>query len=304
MTLPAALEFDRVHPGDCLAHLPRLPDGSVDLAFADPPFNIGYAYDVYEDRHDPRRYLDWTRLWGAEVVRRAQARRHLLARHRDEYAAELKLIFQNDLGLVWPQLGHLVLHVRRSLHEEVQPQPRTPFLFRQRCSAFTFNADPVRVPSARQLVYADARADGRGACRRYLDLAAAGSPRQLPGGGGHLVFPARLRPFKERAGWHGCQMPEQLLGRILRACSNPGEVVLDPFGGSGTNPGSGKKLQRRWLGFELSEAYAARIEERLAKIARAMLLTVPRRRCTAPRRPLQETATPSTAKAPDNEPEA
>ncbi|HYT88280.1 MAG TPA: site-specific DNA-methyltransferase, partial [Gemmataceae bacterium] len=72
--------------------------------------------------------------------------------------------------------------------------------------------------------------------------------------------------FKERAGWHGCQMPEQLLGRIIRACSHPNEVVLDPFAGSGTTLAVAKKLGRRWLGFELSEAYAARVEGRLAKI--------------------------------------
>jgi site-specific DNA-methyltransferase (adenine-specific) len=48
--------------------------------------------------------------------------------------------------------------------------------------------------------------------------------------------------FGERAGWHGCQMPEQLLGRIIKACSNAGETVLDPFGGSGTTLAVAKKL--------------------------------------------------------------
>src|SRR5690606_9807633 len=69
--------------------------------------------------------------------------------------------------------------------------------------------------------------------------------------------------FKERAGWHGCQMPEQLLGRIIRACSNPGEIVLDPFGGSGTTLTVAKKLDRRFLGFELSHDYAEAIQKRL-----------------------------------------
>ena len=80
----------------------------------------------------------------------------------------------------------------------------------------------------------------------------------------HLVLPRVCGTFKERAGWHGCQMPEQLLGRIIRACSNPGEVVLDPFGGSGTTLIVAKKLDRRFLGFELSPDYAAAIEARLA----------------------------------------
>ena len=56
--------------------------------------------------------------------------------------------------------------------------------------------------------------------------------------------------FKEREGFHGCQMPEQLLGRIIRCSSNPSDVVLDPFGGSGTTFSVAKKLGRQWLGFE------------------------------------------------------
>ncbi|WP_020467070.1 DNA-methyltransferase [Singulisphaera acidiphila] len=69
--------------------------------------------------------------------------------------------------------------------------------------------------------------------------------------------------FKERAGWHGCQMPEQLLGRIIRTCSNEGDIVLDPFAGSGTTLVVAKKLGRKYLGFELSADYAAQIESRL-----------------------------------------
>jgi site-specific DNA-methyltransferase (adenine-specific) len=58
-------------------------------------------------------------------------------------------------------------------------------------------------------------------------------------------------------------MPEQLLGRIIRACSNPGEVELDPFGGSGTTLVVAKKLHRRFVSFELSPDYAAAIRNRL-----------------------------------------
>ncbi len=58
-------------------------------------------------------------------------------------------------------------------------------------------------------------------------------------------------------------MPEQLLGRIVRACSNPGDLVLDPFAGSGTTLVVAKKLHRRFLGFEPSPDYAAAIRKRL-----------------------------------------
>jgi site-specific DNA-methyltransferase (adenine-specific) len=61
-------------------------------------------------------------------------------------------------------------------------------------------------------------------------------------------------------------MPEQLLGRIIRACSNEGDLVLDPFAGSGTTLAVAKKLGRRFLGFEMSEQYSEQIRRRLTRI--------------------------------------
>ena len=72
--------------------------------------------------------------------------------------------------------------------------------------------------------------------------------------------------FKERRGFHGCQMPEQLLGRIIKACSNEGDLVLDPFAGSGTTLAVAKKLGRKFLGCEISNEYVAEANKRLANI--------------------------------------
>ncbi len=69
-------------------------------------------------------------------------------------------------------------------------------------------------------------------------------------------FPRVAGTFKERAGFHGCQMPEQLLGRIIKACSDEDDVVLDPFSGSSTTVTVAKKLGRQFLAFELSKEYA------------------------------------------------
>jgi site-specific DNA-methyltransferase (adenine-specific) len=132
---------------------------------------------------------------------------------------------------------------------------------------FTFNADEIRVPSARQLVYGDSRANPKG---RLPDDTWILRPQDLPEGFQPLedtwYFPRVAGTFKERAGFHGCQMPEQLLGRIIRACSQPDDIVLDPFAGSGTTLAVAKKLGRRYLGFELSEEYTRLIKERLRGI--------------------------------------
>ena len=131
---------------------------------------------------------------------------------------------------------------------------------------FTFNVENIRVPSARQLVYGDIAANAKG---RLPDDTWILRPQDLPEGFQEdesvWYVPRVCGTFKERAGFHGCQMPEQLLGRIINASSNPGETVLDPFGGSGTTLIVAKKLGRKFIGFELSENYAKRIQDRLAE---------------------------------------
>jgi site-specific DNA-methyltransferase (adenine-specific) len=182
----------------------------------------------------------------------------------DEYAAELKLIFQQDLGLTCR--NWVIWYYTFGVHcqRKFSRSHAHLFYFVKDARHFTFNADAIRVPSARQLVYADARADGRG---RVPDDTWILRPQDLPDGFSAdqdtWYFPRVCGTFKERAGWHGCQMPEQLLGRILRACSHPGEVVLDPFAGSGTTLVTAKKLERQWLGFELSPDYARQVQARL-----------------------------------------
>src|SRR4051794_25761871 len=242
----------------------KLEAGSVDLAFADPPFNIGYDYDVYDDRSDADHYLDWTRTWGRAVVRALKPTGTFWLAIGDEYAAELKLIFQKELGFTCRSWVIWYYTFGVNCTKKFSRSHAHLFHFVKDARHFTFNSDDIRVPSARQLVYADARADARG---RLPDDTWILRPQDLPNGfqpdEDTWYFSRVCGTFKERAGWHGCQMPEQLLGRIIRACSNPGDVVLDPFAGSGTTLVVAKKLGRRWIGFELSPNYASQAQARL-----------------------------------------
>jgi DNA modification methylase len=85
------LKSGKIHQGDCLELLRKLDSESVDLAFADPPFNIGYEYDQYDDRQDDQKYLDWCRRWITEVHRVLQPAGTFWLAIGDEYAAELKV---------------------------------------------------------------------------------------------------------------------------------------------------------------------------------------------------------------------
>ncbi len=260
--------FDRLHNRDCIAGLKEVETGLIDLAFADPPFNIGYDYDVYHDKLESENYLAWSRDWTAEVVRVLKPNGTFWLAIGDEYAAELKVMLQREHQLTCR--SWVVWYYTFGVNCKTKFSRSHVHLFHmvKQADDFTFNADAIRVPSARQLVYGDRRANPTG---RLPDdtwiLRPQDTPESFTAEEDTWYFPRVCGTFKERAGWHGCQMPEQLLGRIIRACSNPGEVVLDPFGGSGTTLAVAKKLGRRYLGFEMSSEYAARVEQRLKSIS-------------------------------------
>jgi DNA modification methylase len=262
--------LNRIHPVDCVAGMNGLPAGEVDLAFADPPFNIGYDYDVYDDSRDCGQYLDWSRRWITAVHRVLKPSGTFWLAIGDEYAAELKVLSQ-DIGfhcrswVVW-YYTFGVNCTRKFSRSHVHL-----FHFVKDRNAFTFRCDELenRIPSARQLVYADNRANPRGRLPddtwilRPQDLCDRFTPAEDT-----WYFPRVAGTFKQRAGFHGCQMPEQLLGRIIRLCSHENDVVLDPFSGSATTLVVAKKLGRQTIGFEISPEYVRRGADRLDQARR------------------------------------
>lgn len=262
-----ALAFNTIHQGDCIEQLQTLPAGCIDLAFADPPFNIGYDYDVYDDKKNYEHYLDWTRRWMSEVSRALKPTGAFWIAIGDEYAAEIKLIGQNDLKLTCRSWIIWYYTFGVNCTKKFSRSHAHLFHFVKDAKSYTFNSMAIRVPSARQLVYADGRANPSG---RLPDDTWILRPQDVPDGftadQDTWYFPRVAGTFKERAGFHGCQMPEQLLGRIIRSCSNEGEVVLDPFTGSGTTLTVAKKLGREWLGFELSPQYAKKALARIKRV--------------------------------------
>jgi site-specific DNA-methyltransferase (adenine-specific) len=262
-----AFNANTLYHSDCIAGMKLLPAGSVDLAVADPPFNIGYEYDLYHDKLESDRYLAWCRDWIAEVVRVLKDNGTFWLAIGDEYAAELKVMMQRELGLhcrswvIWYYTFGVNCTKKFSRsHAHLFHMVKDP-------KDFTFNANAIRVPSARQLVYGDDRAnpDGRLPDDTWI-LRPQDIPQSFEPDEDTWFFPRVNGTFKERKGWHGCQMPEQLLGRIIRVCSNEGELVLDPFAGSGTTLAVAKKLGRSYLGYELSPEYVARVKKRLDTI--------------------------------------
>jgi len=232
--------------GDCVEILRAAKEPFADLIFADPPFNIGYKYDKYHDEKASEQYLAWTRDWIGACVAVLKPQGSFYIAIGDEYAAEVRVMMRQRAALrnwvIWRYtFGQCCKGKFNRSHAHL-------FYFVKDAKNFTFNADAIRVPSDRQLKYDDARANPAG---------------KLPDD--VWTYSRVCGTFKERVGWHPCQMPIGILRQIVTSCSQPGDVVFDPFAGSGTTLVAAAQLGRRWLGTELSEQYAAQATARVAE---------------------------------------
>jgi site-specific DNA-methyltransferase (adenine-specific) len=258
------VRLNQVIHGDGIGGLQSLDAGSVDLLFADPPFNIGYDYDVYADRRAVPDYLRWSREWIGEAHRVLKPGGTFWLAIGDEFAAELKVMAQHDVGfhcrswVIW----HFTFGV--NCPGNFSRSHAHLLYFTKDPRRFTFNAGAVKVPSARQAVYRDKRAKAGG---RLPDntwvLRPQDAPEAFDPGCDTWSVSRVCGTFKERVGWHPCQMPEAVLERIILACSDPGDLVVDPFTGSGTTLAVANRLGRRWLGWDISPDYVLRAEERI-----------------------------------------
>jgi site-specific DNA-methyltransferase (adenine-specific) len=275
------LTTGEVHVGDCIEIMNAWPADSVDLVFADPPYNIGYQYDQYQDKRDDEQYIQWTCNWidGCAHLLKPSGSLYILI--GDEYAAEVRLhlkalerqgrlLFRN--WIVWHYTfgqnckakfnrshAHLFYCVGSAGFEKwsVTSPP------------FTFNRAAIAVPSARQTTYGDRRANPTGKLPddtwylRPQDVDKEGIARFLQPHEDTWYLSRLCGTFKERQGWHPCQLPEALLERIVQVSSNEHDVVFDPFVGSGTTLAVAGRLKRRWIGCELSDDYADKATRRI-----------------------------------------
>jgi site-specific DNA-methyltransferase (adenine-specific) len=252
--------------GDCLGVLNKLPAGVADLVCTDPPFNLGLEYPGYDDRRPPDEYLTWLkdRLQAARRVLKPTG--SLVVAIGADYQAEVCVLLKG-LGFHWRNT--VVWHYGFGPCQKKKFTPSWVALhyFVMDRERFTFNGEAVRVPSARQLAYKDRRAKDGG---KTPDDVWFLRPRQAEAAG--LFGPSgdawHLRrvagTFQERVG-HVCQMPVEVLERVIRATTNPGDLVIDPFAGTGTTLVAARDLGRRYLGVELCEATANLARRRLAE---------------------------------------
>lgn len=251
-----------IFAGDCQKLLAVRGDNFADLIVVDPPYNIGYGYDVHDDKMTPDAYVKWSGAWIYECSRALKPNGAMWLIIGDEWAADL-ICIARERGLhlrnwvIWHYTfgQHLKTKFTRShahcLHFVMNPKEHT------------FNFADVAVKSAREIVYGDKRASKEGRCPDDVWVL---RPQWLPEGftaqQDTWFVPRLCGTFKEKRATPN-QLPEQLVARMIAVSSNPGDIVLDPMCGSGTVPIVAKKLGRVPVGFELSPDYAKAAQKSL-----------------------------------------
>ena len=252
-----SLPVDTIVVDDCIAALRRLPGESVDLVFADPPYNLQLesalsrpdqsTVDAVDDDWDKfasfGEYDAFTRAWLAEC------RRVLKPNGTLWVIGSYHNIFR--VGSTLQDLGFWILN--DVVWRKANPMPN----FRGR--RFT-NAHET-------LIWAAKDASAKGYTFHYEALKGGNDDLQMRS---DWLFPLCTgeERLKDGAGrkTHPTQKPEALLARVLLSATRPGDVVLDPFFGTGTSGAVAKRLRRHFVGIEREERYAAAARERIAAI--------------------------------------
>lgn len=254
------LPVDQVLRGDCLEILRGLPDASVDMVFADPPYNLQLGGDLlrpdnskvdavdddWDKFSDFAAYDAFTRAWMAEC------RRVLKPEGTIWVIGSYHNVFR--LGTAIQDLGFWVLN--DVVWRKSNPMP---------------NFKGTRFTNAHEtLIWAARSRDQKRYTFNYDALKAFNEDVQMRSDWTLALCTGEER-IKGEDGKkaHPTQKPEALLHRVLLAASKPGDVVLDPFFGTGTTGAAAKRLGRRWIGIERDETYARVAEDRIAAVVPA-----------------------------------
>ena len=239
-----------LYEGDSLAWLKLLKDSSIDLVFADPPYNLNKEdWDSFESQEV---YIEWSLKWIKEAARILKPNGSMYICGFSEILADLKhpaskffkscrwLVWhyknKANLGKDWGRSHESILHFRKEKKVEL-------------------NIDSVRIPYGNHTLkypsHPQAETSNYGNGKRkdiWIPNPLGAKPKDV------IDIPTTCNGMHEKTP-HPTQKPEELVRKLVLAFSDIGDVVLDPFSGSGTSVVVAEQLQRKWLGCELNAEY-------------------------------------------------
>ena len=235
--------------GDCLEHFENIPDNSVDLTFADPPFNLKKGYNSYKDKLGFQEYLNWCERWISEMVRITKPTGSIFVHNIPKWLTYYSN-FLNEKAYFkhWISWDAPTAPMGKSL----QPS-NYGFLF------YTKSEKGAKINELRHPHKRDRK-------QGFL-LKDYGGKKDKLHPFGPLISDVwtdihRIKHNKNRDP-HPCQLPLHFMDRLILLATDENDIVLDPFSGTGTTAISTKRLGRKYIGFEIDPVYVDVSKEKL-----------------------------------------
>lgn len=232
---------NKILQGDCIELLKSIPDNSIDMTFADPPFNLKKGYNNYYDSLKLQEYLNWCELWITEMVRITKPTGsifiHNIPKWLTYYAAFLNQKATFKHWIAWDAST-------APMGKSLQPAHYGILFYAKNQKELKFYE--LRMPHKRTR-------------KTHLLAKDYGGKKYMLHPFGPLVSDVwtdihRIKHNKYRDE-HPCQLPMHLLERIILMSTDEGDIVLDPFNGTGTTAIAAKRLGRNYVGFDLDSKY-------------------------------------------------
>lgn len=233
-----------IYNGDCLLCMDDVPNHSVDLIFADPPYNIGKKFGTFMDSWPTdKHYVEWCYTWLEKCLQKLKPTGSIYVMTSTQAMPYIDLWLRERISI----LSRIVWHYDSSgvQAKKYYGSLYEPILFGV-CDSknYTFNASDIEVEAK------------TGAVRKLIDyrkeIPTPYNTKKIPGN--TWYFPRvryRMPEYEE----HPSQKPEALLERIILASTNPGDTILDPFSGTFSTCAVAQRLGRISIGIELQEEY-------------------------------------------------
>jgi len=246
------LPLNKIINGDAIDELRKIPDNSIDMTFADPPFNLNKKYGSYKDKKALEDYIQWSEAWLTEMVRVTKPTGSIFVHNIPKwliyYANHLNKIANFKHWIAWDSMSSPLGKSLLPAHYGILFYTKVP-------KGFKFHE--LRSPHKK--------------CRTCGEMIKDyGGKKSQINPYGTLLSDVwadihRIR-HNTRRDKHPCQLPEPLLERLILMSTDEGDTVLDPFIGAGTTALAAKRLGRNYIGIDLDKKYKEIVNDKLKKV--------------------------------------
>lgn len=234
----------KIYFSDCLEALTYIDDKSIDLIFADPPYNIGKKFSKFKDSwNSEKEYIDWCYKWLDLCIKKLKDNGSLYVMNSTQFMPYIDIWLRERMSIlsriVWhyDSSGVQAKNYYGSLYEPILFAVKNP-------KSYTFNSSDIEIEAK------------TGAKRKLIDYRKAiPTPYKTTKIPGNTWYIPRVRYRMEEYENHPSQKPEELLERIIKASSNIGDIILDPFGGTFSTSAVAQRLGRKSITIEFQEEY-------------------------------------------------